>query len=99
MARIINRVGLVVMNRIQEELGGGPSVLGRPGETVSALVNLIVNAIDATVSRSRPDGTAMLRGERPGSPSFLGHVSKTGRDATPASAMHRVQQRWLEHRW
>jgi signal transduction histidine kinase len=35
------------MNRIGEELGAIPLVTGRSGEIVSALVNLIVNAIDA----------------------------------------------------
>jgi signal transduction histidine kinase len=39
------------MNRIQEELGRAPPVMGRSAEIVSALVNLIVNAIDAM-----PDG-------------------------------------------
>ncbi len=35
------------MNAIKEELGEPPAILARSGEVVSALVNLIVNAIDA----------------------------------------------------
>src|ERR1019366_4884379 len=45
------------MSRIREELGAPPAVLGRSGEIVSALVNLIVNAIDAL----RDGGTITLR--------------------------------------
>jgi signal transduction histidine kinase len=45
------------MNRVREELGGAPPVLGSSGEIVSALVNLIVNAIDAMPN----GGTIWLR--------------------------------------
>jgi signal transduction histidine kinase len=42
----------------REELGSPPPVRGRSGEIVSALVNLVVNAIDAT---SQTGGTITLR--------------------------------------
>ncbi len=35
------------LSRIHEELGSPPAVLGQPSEIVSAVLNLIVNAIDA----------------------------------------------------
>jgi signal transduction histidine kinase len=45
------------LNRIKEELGSPPPILGRAGDIVSALVNLIVNAIEVL-----PDGgTITLR--------------------------------------
>jgi signal transduction histidine kinase len=36
-----------VLSRFREELGAPPAVMGRSGEILNALVNLIVNAIDA----------------------------------------------------
>jgi signal transduction histidine kinase len=53
--------------RIVEELSSAPEVLARPGEVVSAVVNLVVNAIDAmsdggtvTVRSGASDGGAFL---------------------------------------
>ena len=45
------------MPYIREELGAPPRFLGQPADIVSALVNLIVNAIDALTS----GGTITLR--------------------------------------
>jgi signal transduction histidine kinase len=61
-ARMASRKGR--MNEILEELGEPPSISARTGEVVSALVNLVVNAIDAM-----PDGgtiTLRTRAERGG---------------------------------
>jgi signal transduction histidine kinase len=52
------------MNEIHEELGKPPTIAARTGEVVSAIVNLVVNAIDAM-----PDGgtiTLRTRAERGG---------------------------------
>jgi signal transduction histidine kinase len=58
---------------IREELGSPPAVLGHAGEIVSAVVNLVVNAIDAltdggtiTVRTSEDDGKALLSVEDDG---------------------------------
>jgi signal transduction histidine kinase len=45
-------------SRLREELGAPPVVRGRSGEIISAIVNLIVNAVDAT---SEKGGTITLR--------------------------------------
>ena len=45
------------MNRVVEELGAPPLVRGRPADIVSAMVNLIVNAIEAM----NGGGTIVLR--------------------------------------
>jgi signal transduction histidine kinase len=54
--------------RLVEELGPAPSVRARPSELVAALLNLVVNAIDAldaggtvTVSTGAADGGAWVR--------------------------------------
>ncbi len=66
------------MNRIREELGAGSSVTGRSGEIVSALVNLVVNAIDAM-----PDGgTIVLRTGESGGGSWV-EVADDGPGMSP----------------
>ena len=65
------------VNRIREELGAPPIIRGRAGEIVSALVNLVVNAIDAmpdggtiTLRTGESDGGAWVQvaDEGPGMP-------------------------------
>ena len=73
-------------NRIVEELGTPPKVPSRSSEVVSALVNLLVNAIDAT-----PDGsTITIRSGADGGRAFVS-VADQG-PGMPADVQARVFQ-------
>jgi signal transduction histidine kinase len=54
--------------RIAQDLGGPPSVMAMSGEVVSALVNLLVNAIDAMAGKG---GTITLRSGESNGGSFV----------------------------
>jgi C4-dicarboxylate-specific signal transduction histidine kinase len=73
-------------NRIEEQLGAPPMVSGRSGEIVSAVVNLVVNAIDAMPDR----GTVLLRTGESGGGAWV-HVADDGPGMPPE-----IEQRVFE---
>lgn len=71
---------------IVEELGDPPMILARSGELVSAIVNLVVNAIDAI----REGGTVTIRTRREGAGALI-EVSDTGPGMTPEVAKRALE--------
>jgi signal transduction histidine kinase len=74
--RMASRVA--ALSRIQEDLGEVPPVVGRPDEIIGAVVNLVVNAIDAMPE----GGTISLRTGVADGRAFL-TVADTGPGMTP----------------
>ena len=55
------RMRLASLTGLQQELGRPPPALLRPGEFVSAILNLVVNSLDALGSAGLQDGTVTMR--------------------------------------